>query len=150
MLVIVFGYLSILGLKLIHVSKRGSFTLHEAPFSTHKGQHAQHPEPSNKSWRIVLWKYNVPSNLYYKPHLSRQWTCWSLRCRWSIAYRRCSNYIFIIDLTPDFNGLAKDNCKTRREPFKLCDLVRLIFQRFTIYYGVPFLTWANRSLTHSR
>ena len=30
------------------------------------------------------------------------------------AYRRCSNYIFIIDLTPGFNGLGKDDCKTRR------------------------------------
>ena len=41
--------------------------------------------------------------------------CWSLRCRWSIACRRCSNYIFIIDLTPGFNGLGKDNCKTSKK-----------------------------------
>ena len=31
--------------------------------------------------------------------------------------RRCSNYIFILDLTP--NGLCKDNCKTRRETYNL-------------------------------
>ena len=29
--------------------------------------------------------------------------------------RRCSNYIFILDVTPGFNGLGKDNCKSRRE-----------------------------------
>ena len=39
------------------------------------------------------------------------------------AYRRCSNYIFILDLTPGFNGLGKGNCKTQREPFKFGDLV---------------------------
>ena len=31
-------------------------------------------------------------------HLSRQWNCWSLTCSWSIACRRCSNYIFILNL----------------------------------------------------
>ena len=41
----------------------------------------------------------------------------SFRYGWSIAYRRCSNYIFILDLTPGFFGLGKDNCKTRRETF---------------------------------
>ena len=49
-------------------------------------------------------------------------------CSWSIASWRCSNYIFILDLTPDFIGLGKDNCKTRREAFQLGDLVRLILQ----------------------
>ena len=33
------------------------------------------------------------------------------------ACRRCSNYIFIFYLTPGFNGLGKDNCKTRQETF---------------------------------
>ena len=42
------------------------------------------------------------------------------------ALRRCSNYIFILDLTPGFNGLRKDNCNTRRESLKFCDLVRVI------------------------
>ena len=32
-----------------------------------------------------------------------------------IACRRCSNYIFIPDLTSGFNVLCKNNCKTRRE-----------------------------------
>ena len=52
----------------------------------------------------------------------------SLRCSWSIAYRRCSNNIFILDLTPGFNGLGKDNCKARRETFELGDLMRLILE----------------------
>ena len=43
-----------------------------------------------------------------------------------IACWRCSNYTFIFDLTPGFNGLGKDNCKTRQKSFKLCNLVRLI------------------------
>ena len=28
--------------------------------------------------------------------------------------RRCSNYIFILNLTPGFNGLGKENYKTGR------------------------------------
>ena len=42
---------------------------------------------------------------------------------WSIACRHCSNYIFILNLTPGFNGLDKDNCKTRQETFSFWDLV---------------------------
>ena len=68
-----------------------------------------------------------------KSHLSRQYNCWSLRCSWSIACRRCSNYIFIIYLTLGFNGLAKDNCKTRWETFEFWNLVRLILQDFKVY-----------------
>ena len=37
-------------------------------------------------------------------------------------------YIFILDLTPGFNELGKDSCKTRREFFKFWDLVRLILE----------------------
>ena len=51
----------------------------------------------------------------------------SLRCSWSIACRRCSSYIFNSDLTPDFNGLSKDKCRTRRESFKSWDWVLLRF-----------------------
>ena len=36
---------------------------------------------------------------------------------------RCSNCIFILDLVPGLNGLGKDNCKSRRESFKFCDLI---------------------------
>ena len=38
--------------------------------------------------------------------------CWSFRCSWSSACQCCSNYIFILNLTPGFNGLGKDTCKT--------------------------------------
>ena len=41
---------------------------------------------------------------------------------------RCSNYIFILDLTPGLNGLRKGNCKMRWESFKFCDLVWLILE----------------------
>ena len=36
--------------------------------------------------------------------------------------------IFIVDLTPGFNGLGKDNCKTRPESFKFWNLVQLILE----------------------
>ena len=58
-------------------------------------------------------------------HLSRKQNCSSLRCSWSIACRRCSNYIFILDLIPRFNISHKDNYKTGRE---FWDLVRLILE----------------------
>ena len=61
-------------------------------------------------------------------HFGRQLNCWSLRSSWSIACRRCSNYIFILNLTPGFNGLGKDNCKTRLETFVFWDWVRLILE----------------------
>ena len=44
--------------------------------------------------------------------------CLSFRCSWSIACLCHSNYIFIHDLIPGFNGFGKDICKTRRETFK--------------------------------
>ena len=39
-----------------------------------------------------------------------------------------SNCIFILDLTPGFIGLGKDNCKTRRGAKTFGDLVRLIIK----------------------
>ena len=77
---------------------------------------------------IMIQFPNILSSLWYKTHFSRQLNCWSLRCSWSIACRRCSNYIFILNLTPGFNGLGKDNYKMRREAFKFWDLVRLILE----------------------
>ena len=66
------------------------------------------------------------SNSSYKLHLCRQDNHWSLRCSWSRACRCCSNYIVILDLNPGFNGLGKDDYKTRRESFKFWDYVRLL------------------------
>ena len=47
---------------------------------------------------------------------------------WSITCLSCSNYILILDLTPGFNGLGKDNCKARWEKCKFWDLVSLILE----------------------
>ena len=40
----------------------------------------------------------------------------------------CSTYIFILDLTPSFNGLGKDNCKTKWETSRFMGLVYFIFE----------------------
>ena len=72
------------------------------------------------------WTYHETSNI--RRTLLCEWNCWSLRCSWSIACRRCYNYIFILDLIPGFNGLDKDNCKTGQETFKVWDLVPLILE----------------------
>ena len=61
-------------------------------------------------------------------HLSRQSNFRSLRRSWSIACRRCSNYIFILDLTSVFKWFGNDSRKTVRESFKCWDLVRLILE----------------------
>ena len=66
-------------------------------------------------------------------HFSRQLNCWSLRCSWSIACRRCSNYIFILHLTLGFNILRKNNCKLRRETFEFLDLLRLLILETSRY-----------------
>ena len=44
------------------------------------------------------------------------------------ACRRCSNYIFILNLTHSFNILHEDNCKTRWEIFKFWELVHLVLE----------------------
>ena len=59
----------------------------------------------------ATWNQSAVKPLIKGTHLSRQQNCLSLRCSWSIACRRCSNYIFILDLTPGFNGLDKDNSR---------------------------------------
>ena len=87
-------------------------------------------------------KYLLPSSLVYKAHVIRQLNCWSIRCSWSIACRRCSNHIFILNLTHGFNGSGKDNYKMRREAFKFWDLVRLILMtlRYFIKRNVVFVS----------
>ena len=60
----------------------------------------------------------VPSNLKYKLHLSKQWTCWSLRCYWNVACQRCSNYIFILDLTPVASFTKEVNPRLAKCPLK--------------------------------
>ena len=65
-------------------------------------------------------------------------TLWSIRCSWSIACLCCSNYIFIINLTPDFNGLGKDTYKMRQETFKFWDLVHVILRGLKVVLEADF------------
>ena len=53
-----------------------------------------------------------------------------------------ANYIFILDLTPGFNGLGKDNFNTRRKTFKWWDSVRLILD---IWWEFGTAPWNWRS-----
>ena len=69
---------------------------------------------------------------------------------WSSVDRRCSNYIFILDLTPGFNGLGKGNCKTRRESFNFGDLVPLILQILRqILFFLAHLTLSSHPINES-
>ena len=90
---------------------------------------------------IYIYIYRQVSNI--RRNFSRQLNCWSLRCSWSIACRRCSNYIFILNLTPGFNGLGKDNYKMRREAFKFWDLVRLKLETLRYIYQPPKVELQN-------
>ena len=44
------------------------------------------------------------------------------------ACRSCSSYIFNLDLTPGFDGLGTDNCKTILETLKVLGIGRLILE----------------------
>ena len=99
-----------------------------------------------------------PSSLWYKRHLSRQLSCWSLRCSWSIACRRCSNYTYMFHFKPGSNRLGKDKCKTRQKTFKFWDLVRLISgifrcissisrSKYTLLVDLPYImTSSNENI----
>ena len=73
-----------------------------------------HSSPVRASCGVSFVSSYTP-NLNIKRTLVGNEIVWSLRWSWIIACRRHSNYIFILDLTLDFNGLGRDNCKTRRE-----------------------------------
>ena len=88
-------------------------------------------------WACLWWKHSQPD------------TCWLLRCSWSIACWRCSNYIFIIHLIPDFNGLSKDKCKTRQETFKVWDLVRPILEIWRYLTKVEEKQWMRNGIYKS-
>ena len=59
-----------------------------------------------------------------------------------VACRRCSNYIFILDLAFSFIGLDKNNYKTRRATFEFGDLVRPILD---IFRYIASLSYPNLS-----
>ena len=63
-------------------------------------------------YSLSPWRYII------KRHISWELNHWSL----------------ILDLTPGFNGLGEDHCKTRWESFKFWDLVRLRF--YSDFYSV--------------
>ena len=84
-------------------------------------------------------------------HFIRQLSCWSLRCSWSITCRRCSNYIFILNLTPGFDGLGKDNYKMRRDAFKFWNLVQLILETLRyvwIHFHIMPIKWDTNGHYH--
>ena len=59
-------------------------------------------------------------------NISRTWTGYKLVNYWYVGH--CFNYIFILDLTPGFNGLGKEYYKTRRDTFKFWDFVWFILE----------------------
>ena len=63
------------------------------------------------------------------------------RCSWSIACRRCSNYIFILDLTHGFNRFGKDNCKTTWGTFKFWNLVHLILEAWKYFLSPQYVAF---------
>ena len=85
----------------------------------------------NRKYESLAAVYGV----LVKMNLIRQLKCWSLRCSWSIACRRCSNYIFILDLTPVFNGLSRENGKTRRESFKFLGFGATFITDFAVCFS---------------
>ena len=94
--------------------------------------------------RVKLIPYPATKLLRYT--YTHKWNYSSIRCSWSIVYRRCPHYIFILDFTPGFDGLVKANCKTRRETFKFWNLMRLLIEmwRYVIKHTVTmhqYLSW---------
>ena len=55
-----------------------------------------------------MGRLKMHSPMYY---MQDDWENWLTVCR------HCSNYIFILNLTPGFNGMGKDNYKMRQEAF---------------------------------
>ena len=53
-----------------------------------------------------------------------------------------------LDLTPGFNGLGRDNCKTRRETVKCCNLVQLKLEIWQ-WYCILFTWWRHQMETFS-
>ena len=94
------------------------------------------------TWVECCFWLTVKSLIY--GHFSRQWNCRSLRCSWSIACRCCSNYIFILDLTPGLKGLHKGHFTTRWGSFKFLDLVRLILD-FTVSQKFRLDLWRAKA-----
>ena len=55
-----------------------------------------------------------------------------------VDWRRCSNYIFILELSRGFNRSLKDNCETRRETFKFGASILEVW-RYIVFWNVGML-----------
>ena len=88
--------------------------------------------------------YHIHMNKYHKTSYIRRTlggnNCRSLKCSWSIACRRCSNYIFVLHLTFGLKGFGKERRKAVRESFKYSDLVRLVLETWR-YAQVAGMCW---------
>ena len=99
-------------------------------FSNHLNLH----DINNLEWySMLILKKTIPLILWYKVHLSRQLICRSLRCSWSIACRRCSNYIFILNLTPDFKDWSKTTSR-RDENHLSFGIWCILYQIFDLFW----------------
>ena len=76
----------------------------------------------------------IPSYQYRNSHYEDKTVSWP-----SYLYTIPRNTIFVLRWGPGFNGLGKDNCKTRRETF--WDLVWLILEvwRYICYFHHPVI-----------
>ena len=92
------------------------------------------------------WQYRSTIKSLYKTHFSRLLNCWSLRCSWSIACRRCSNYIFILQWTLGFNIWTK--ITTSRDEKRLnFGIWHVLYQRLYSSYPTIF-QFQHQVLTH--
>ena len=68
----------------------------------------------------------------------------------SLACPGCSNDIVIQDLSPGFNGLGKEKCKTRWETFTFWDLVWLILEirRYLKFMYTTFFIVMSKAILH--
>ena len=115
-----------------------------------------------KEWALVVYNFpNIRKILVISSEIWKHWQTilwWVWICWWFkgtlpqhkwlteinqymrkvSSCRRCSNYIFILDLTSGFKGFGKDSRKTVWESFKCWDLVRLMLKtwRYIIIWPV--------------
>ena len=82
---------------------------------------------------LFMTQFSLPSSLWYKTHFSKQLNCWSLRCSWSIACRRCSNYIFILHLTLGLNLLRKDKMEAETRNIYVFGFGAPYIRYFTVF-----------------
>ena len=95
----------------------------------------------------VLWGWYKPDWCHHKisiftfinsqermltPKTNCWWNCWSLRCCWSIACRRCFNYIYILTNTW-FEYIAQKQLQTETKNIYVLGFGAPYIRGFTIY-----------------